>query len=102
MRVAPPIQAPSGPEATPEQQKAFHEKREAARAFEAIFVRKMLASLEKSSKPGATGEAGGGGAGGIYASMMVSALSDAVSASGGIGLADVILQALTPGQAPKK
>ena len=100
MKVAPPLQAP-GPEATPEQQKALHDKREAARAFEAIFVRKMLASLEKSSKPGATGEAGAG-AGGIYASMMVSALSDAVSANGGIGLADVILRALQPAHTPKK
>src|SRR5262249_37320161 len=78
MRVAPPIRAP-GPEATPEQQKEFFEKREAARAFEAIFVKKMLSSLEKTSKPGATGEAGGGGAGGIYASMMVSSLAESVS-----------------------
>src|SRR5262249_8381662 len=101
MRVPPPVQAP-GPDATPEQQKAFHEKREAARAFEAIFVRKMLASLEKTSKPGATGEAGGGGAGGSYASMMVSSLAESVSSNGGTGLADVILQAFQPRQAPKK
>jgi Rod binding domain-containing protein len=100
MRVAPPIQAP-GPDASPEAKKTFHEQREAARAFEAIFVRRMLSSLEKTSKPGATGESGGG-SGGIYASIMVGSLADAVAGSGGIGLADLVLQALQPTQAPKK
>ncbi len=92
------IVAPLAPpqNATPEELKDVHAKREAARAFEALFVRKMLASLEKTSKPGATGEAGGGGAGGIYASMMVSSLADSVTQSGGIGLQDMILRALEP------
>jgi Rod binding domain-containing protein len=34
--------------------------------------------------------------------MMVNSLADAVSANGGIGLADVILRALQPAHPPKK
>ena len=68
--------------ATPEQQKV-------ARDFEAIFLRKLLSSMEK------TGGIGGSGSGAqVYRSMMVGALADSAAESGGIGLSDMILEAM--------
>lgn len=71
--------------ATPEQQKA-------AREFEAIFLRQLLSSLEKSS--GLTGGESNGGA--VFRSMMVGALADTAAEGGGIGLSEVILKAMMP------
>jgi Rod binding domain-containing protein len=72
--------------------------REAARQFEAVFLRVMLTSLERTTKiGGATPFAAGQSA---YGSMVVDALSDALSASGGIGLQHSLLQGLGA-QAPK-
>jgi len=69
-------------DATPEQRKV-------ARDFEAIFLRKLLSSLEK------TGGIGGSGSGAqVYRSMMVGAVADSAAESGGIGLSDVILEAM--------
>ena len=66
------------------------EKLRLAREFEQIFIRKMLSSLEKTgSKEGAPGTSGGG----AYGSMVVSALAEAVSKGGGVGLAEVIARA---------
>jgi Rod binding domain-containing protein len=64
------------------------EKLRLAREFEQIFLRKMLASLEKSGqqKAGASASAGGS----AYGSMVVSALAEAVSKGGGFGLAEMI------------
>lgn len=67
------------------------EKLRLAREFEQIFIRKMLASLEKSGsqKTGASPSAGDS----AYGSMVVSALAEAVSKGGGVGLAEVIARA---------
>lgn len=68
------------------------EQRKAARDFEAIFLRQLLSSLEKSS-----GLSGGQSSGGqIFRSMMVSALADTASEGGGIGMSELILKAMMP------
>jgi Rod binding domain-containing protein len=68
----------------------------AAKDFEAIFLRTLLSSLEKTTSAG--------GAGGklntsqsTYGSMVVGALADKISGNGGIGLADVIAKSLGVG-----
>jgi peptidoglycan hydrolase FlgJ len=85
---------------TPAQQKAdvdaafepSAEQKKAAREFEAIFIRQLLSSLEKSS-----GLAGGESSGGsVFRSMMVSALADTASEGGGIGLSELISRAMMP------
>jgi Rod binding domain-containing protein len=69
-------------QATPEQLKV-------ARDFEAIFMRQLLSSMEK------TGGIGGSGTGaGVYRSMMVGAIADSAAEGGGIGLSDMILEAM--------
>jgi Rod binding domain-containing protein len=78
------VDATSVTSPTPEQQKA-------ARDFEAIFLRQLMASLEKSG--GLGGDSGGGQ---VFRSMMVSALADTASQGGGIGLSEVILKAMLP------
>jgi Rod binding domain-containing protein len=71
----------------------------AAREFEAIFLRNLLKPLESA---GAMGKQGGVSSGsGVYGSMMVGALADSASAGGGIGLAHMVLEALTRGAAAK-
>jgi flagellar protein FlgJ len=72
------------------------EQRKAAQQFEAIFLRQLLGSLEKAG--GFAGSSDSGSA--IFGSMMVSALADNAAASGGIGLADIIFQAMMPPAAP--
>ncbi|HEY2407700.1 MAG TPA: hypothetical protein VGI10_16950 [Polyangiaceae bacterium] len=61
----------------------------AARDFEAIFVRQMLRSLEKTTSLG-TGHAAAGSS--TYGSMVVNAMSEAVSSAGGLGLSDVLVK----------
>jgi len=73
---------------TPEQLKA-------AKDFEAIFIRQLLSSLEKSS--GISGGDKSGGA--VFRSMMVSALADTAAEGGGIGLRDLITRAMLPAAA---
>jgi Rod binding domain-containing protein len=71
----------------------------AAQEFEAVFIRQLLRPLEKA------GETGGGGAvasgSGIYGSLMVSSMADSASRGGGIGLSQLVLEALTRGQGSK-
>jgi peptidoglycan hydrolase FlgJ len=68
------------------------EHKKAAREFEAIFIRQLLSSLEKSS-----GLSGGESSGGsVFRSMMVSALADTASEGGGIGLSELISRAMMP------
>ena len=65
---------------------------EAARQFEAVFVRQMLSSLEK-----ATSTQGGKDAGSnLYGSMLADAVADAVSRAGGMGLASMLKHSLQP------
>lgn len=63
--------------------------REAARQFEAVFLRVMLTSLERTTKIGNGSPISAGQS--AYGSMVVDALSDALSASGGIGLQESLL-----------
>jgi Rod binding domain-containing protein len=67
------------------------EKLRLAREFEQIFIRKMLSSLEKSGHNG--GGASSSSSGDAYGSMVVSALAEAVSKGGGVGLAEMIARA---------
>jgi flagellar protein FlgJ len=64
----------------------------AARDFEAIFVRQMLKSVEKTTAAGAGTQAAPGES--TYGSMIVGALADAISNAGGLGLADEIGKSL--------
>ena len=61
----------------------------AARDFEAIFVRQMLHSLEKTTSLG-TGKAAAGAS--TYGAMCVNAMADAVSGAGGLGLSSVLVK----------
>lgn len=62
----------------------------AAREFEAIFLRKLLGSLERTTQLGGKSSFSGGTE--VYGSMMVGALADAIATAGGIGLAPQILE----------
>lgn len=74
------------------------EKLRLAREFEQIFIRKMLSSLEKSGKATSGSSSSSNDA---YSSMVVSALAEAVSNAGGVGLADVIARSASlPSSAP--
>jgi Rod binding domain-containing protein len=66
--------------------------RDAARDFEAIFVRQLLQPLEKMKSMSGKSDAGSP----IYGSMLVGALADAATRGAGFGLADLIATALTP------
>jgi peptidoglycan hydrolase FlgJ len=78
-------------QATDADEKSVAEARQAAQQFEAIFLRQLLGALEK------TGGLGGSSQGAaIYKSMMVGAIADSASQSGGIGLADVVFKAMLP------
>ena len=84
-----PVEAP-GAEPTPDQARL----KEAAQQFEAVMLRRMLSSLEKTMKT----EADKGTS--MYGSMMVDAMADAIVGSGGLGMAKVIEDSL-PGIKPK-
>ena len=83
----------TGPEKVdrPGTSKATAAERKAAQEFEAIFLRKMLASMEKSNKVEGASMSGSADA---YSSMVVGALADAVAAAGGIGLSQSILKSV--------
>jgi Rod binding domain-containing protein len=67
---------------------------QAAKDFEAIFLRTLLSSLEKTTSiSGGSGKLTTGQS--TYGSMVVGALADKVSANGGIGLADIVAKSLT-------
>jgi hypothetical protein len=71
-----------------------------SREFEAIFMRNLLKPLEKAGSVGKEGSVSSGS--GVYGSMMVGALADSASQGGGIGLAHLVLEALTRGAAASK
>lgn len=91
--------APAAAQATPavEPQRPDPELLEAARQFEAIFVRKLMASVENSK--GLTGESHAGS--GIYGSMITGALADAATQGDGLGLSALVLEALSHKQPAK-
>lgn len=66
---------------------------QAAKDFEAIFLRTLLSSLEKTTSINGGGKLNTGQS--TYGSMVVGALADKVSAGGGIGLADIVAKSLT-------
>jgi peptidoglycan hydrolase FlgJ len=63
--------------------------REAAMQFEGILVRQMLAPLEKSLTAGS-----GGGSSPMVGGMVMESLSQGILAGGGLGLADIVEEAL--------
>jgi len=66
----------------------------AAQQFEAVFMRQLLGSVDKMSSVGAASKTQGE----VVGSMMKGVLAEQLSAAGGIGLAEVILRALTEGR----
>jgi flagellar protein FlgJ len=62
----------------------------AAREFEALLLRRVLESLQKTTKIGG----GESHANTAYQSMAVDALADGISRAGGLGLADLIAKTL--------
>jgi len=78
--------------AAPAQEAPDPKALQAARDFEAIFVRQMLKSLEKTTAAGAGTQASAGEK--TYGSMIVDTLSESISKAGGLGLADVIAKSL--------
>jgi Rod binding domain-containing protein len=66
---------------------------QAARDFEAIFLRSLLSSLEKTTAVAGNGKPSTSQS--TYGSMVVGALADSISGSGGIGLADLIAKSLS-------
>jgi flagellar protein FlgJ len=64
----------------------------AAHDFEAIFVRQMLKSVEKTTAAGCGAQASAGEK--TYGSMIVDTLSESIAKAGGLGLADVIARSL--------
>lgn len=69
----------------------------AARDFEAIFLRTLLKPMENTTRLSSSGQGMPGQS--AYGSMVVGALSDSLSASGGLGLADVIAKAMAASEA---
>jgi Rod binding domain-containing protein len=65
----------------------------AAKDFEAIFLRTLLSSLEKTTSVKGGGKLDTGQS--TYGSMVVGAMADQISGGGGIGLADIVAKSLT-------
>jgi Rod binding domain-containing protein len=72
----------------------------AAKEFEAIFLRTLLSSLEKTTSMSGSGKLTTSQS--TYGSMVVGAMADQIASSGGIGLAEIIERSVTgrPGLAP--
>lgn len=64
----------------------------AAKDFEAIFLRTLLSSLEKTTSVNGGGKLNTGQS--TYGSMVVGAMADQISGTGGIGLAEVVARSL--------
>ena len=65
----------------------------AAKDFESIFLRTLLSSLEKTTSISGGGKLNTGQS--TYGSMVVGAMADNISNSGGIGLADIVAKSLS-------
>jgi peptidoglycan hydrolase FlgJ len=85
--------ADAAPRAAAAKVEPTEEQRRVAQEFEAIFMRQLLGSMEKSG-----GIAGGGKDHGaaMYRSMMVGAIADNAAQAGGIGLSEMVLKAMLP------
>ncbi len=64
----------------------------AAKDFEAIFLRTLLSSLEKTTSMSGGGKLNTSQS--TYGSMVVGAMADQISGTGGIGLADIVAKSL--------
>ena len=92
--------APTGAVTTPGAEASRAKLVEAARQFDAVFVRIVLSSLQKTTKMG--GSSGLSAGQSTYGAMVVDTVSDAVTRAGGTGLADRLLDALGPRLAAPK
>lgn len=70
----------------------------AAKDFEAIFIRTLLSSLERTTSVSAGSKLSTSQS--TYGSMVVGALADNISATGGIGLADIVAKSLSAQPSP--
>jgi len=86
---APADAAAAGQPETPER------LQQAARQFEAMMLKRMLSSLEKTTKLDSSKGTS------MYGSMIVDAMADAIVGSGGLGLSRMIEQAMPGGEAKK-
>ncbi|MGC4064309.1 MAG: hypothetical protein QM784_06615 [Polyangiaceae bacterium] len=77
---------------TPAEGREAHAIEEAARDFEAVFLRQMLSSLERTTRVSSKGNAPSGQQ--AYGSMIVDAVADAVAKAGGLGVADMLAATL--------
>lgn len=74
------------------------EVQKAARQFEAIMVRQLLApSIQPLMEGG--GGAGGGQGGGVYGYLLTDTLANSITQGGGLGLSTVIARQLAPSSA---
>ena len=64
---------------------------EAARQFEALLLRHVLSSLEKTTSMGGPKKSG---ANSTYQSMVVDALADGIAQAGGLGLSELVARML--------
>jgi peptidoglycan hydrolase FlgJ len=71
----------------------------AAGQFEAIILRQLLTPTIEPLMSGGLGGAGGSG-GGVYGYMLTDVLATSLGAAGGLGLAKMLTQQLTPRGAP--
>ncbi len=77
------------------------EVQKAARQFEAIMVRQLLAPsiqplMEGGGLGGAGAGAGGGQGGGVYGYLLTDTLATSITQGGGLGLSSVIARQLAP------
>jgi Rod binding domain-containing protein len=79
-------------EARPAEPAADPKALKAAKDFEAIFLRTLLSSLEKTTSVSGGGKLSTGQS--TYGSMIVGAMADQISGTGGIGLADIVAKSL--------
>jgi Rod binding domain-containing protein len=90
---APSAARPAEPTPTPEMMQV-------ARDFEAVFLRAMLAPLEKATKMGGASSMQAGQS--AYGGMVVGAMADSMTSAGGIGLAEVVAKAMAQQQSAGK
>lgn len=86
------IQALHGAAATQQAEQVDPKALKAAKDFEAIFLRTLLSSLEKTTSATGSGKLNTGQS--TYGSMVVGAMADQISGTGGIGLAEVVARSL--------
>jgi Rod binding domain-containing protein len=87
------IQAPLAAAAAKQAEQVDPQALKAAKDFEAIFLRTLLSSLEKTTAVSSGAKLSTSQS--TYGSMFVGALADQISGTGGIGLADIVAKSLS-------